>query len=237
MTGLTSGLRTRAAVVVLALSAWMSGCATTVDGTAVRAQDASPQGQSLVEERDLDEILLTPDELDQLLGTLAMEINNEIAEMTDDSSDVSDPDCLGTVYTAEEPVYEGTGFTAVLTRLASEAGDDYEHWVEQTAVVLPSAEAAEKFVDESERTWNGCAGSTVSVYDGEGWHDWELMDVVRNDGIVSQVSENADFGDWQCEHALTAASNVVIEVSACSEQITDEATTLVTKMVAKAADR
>lgn len=222
------------AVVAVAASAWISGCTSVIDGDAVRAAGGPPPGQSPLQEGDLDEFLLSDDELNATLGSSSIEITEQFDEMTDDSDDISDTDCLGAVYTAEEPVYAGTGYTAVRTELAAEPGDDYEHWVEQTAVIVASADEAAKFLDESAQEWDDCAHSAVSVYDGEGWYDWELDDVVRGDGVISQMSSNSDFGDWQCQHAMGTVSNLVAEVSICSERITDEATTVVGEMIAKA---
>lgn len=218
-----------------ALSVWTAACTSVVDGAAVRGDSASPT--AILGEGDLDGILLDDEELNNLLGGSDIEVTDEVDEMTDDSADVSDPDCIGALYTAEEPVYADTGYTAVLTRLASESGDEYEHWVEETAVVMPSAQDAEEFVAESAQQWQGCAGRTVSISDGEDWYDWDLSDAVRTDGILSQRSTALDSIEWQCEHALAAASNVVLEASVCAEQITDEATKLLTEMVAKAAER
>ncbi|OAN36145.1 sensor domain-containing protein [Mycolicibacterium iranicum] len=228
-------VRTGAVLAVAALSVWTAACTSVVDGAAVRGDSASPP--AVLGERDLDGILLDDEELNGLLGGSGIEVTDEVHEMTDDSGDVSDPDCIGALYTAEEPVYAGTGYAAVLTRLASESGDEYAHWVEETAVIMPSAEAAEEFVDKSAQQWQDCAGRTVSVSDGEDWYDWDLSDVVRTDGILSQKSTALDSIEWQCEHALAAASNVVLEASVCAEQITDEATTLLTEMVAKVAER
>ena len=48
------------------------------------------------------------------MGSTQMKLTSELDEMTDHSADVSDPDCLGAVYGAEEdPVYAGTDWTAV----------------------------------------------------------------------------------------------------------------------------
>ena len=85
--------------------------------------------------------------------------------MTDHSGEVSDPDCLGAIYGAEEPVYAGSGWTALRDQIAREPGEDNEHWVEQTAVLYPSAEKAQKFFDESKSSWQRCAGYSVSVDD------------------------------------------------------------------------
>ncbi|MFB1296998.1 sensor domain-containing protein [Mycobacterium sp. pW049] len=220
----------------MALTAvWTAACTSVVEGEPVRGAGAS--STEMLGERDLGDILLDDGELGDVLGSSSIEVTDEVDRMTDDTADVSDPDCIGALYTAEEPVYAGTGYTAVLTWLASESGAEYEHWVEETGVVMPSAAAAEEFIVESEQQWQDCAGRDVSVSDGEDWYDWDLSDAVRAEGILSQRSTAVDSIPWQCEHALVAVSNVVLEASVCAERIDDEATKLLTAMVAKVADR
>lgn len=229
--------RTGPVVLGLAVSLWTAGCTSTVDGTAVRADSAVRQSDSLLTEQDLDEILLDTGELGDLLSSPSIEVTDEIGEMTDSSADVTAPECVGALYSAEEPAYTGTGYTAVLTRLASEAGDDYQHWVEESAVIVPTAQDAEMFVERSAREWDRCAGTPVSISDGEDWFDWELSGVVRDGGIVSQVSTAMDSVEWQCEHTVAAVANVIVEASVCAERVRNEATTVINAMIAKAAER
>jgi hypothetical protein len=226
--------RLGAVVAATVLSAGSVACTSVVDGAAVRGASGTT---TVLGERDLDAILLDDDELNDLLGSSFIEVTDEVGEMTDDTADVSDPECVGALYTAEEPVYADTGYTAVLTRLASESGDEYEHWVEETGVVMPSAEVAEQFVADSATQWQDCGGRAVSVSDGEAWYDWDLSDAVTTGGILSQKSTALDSIEWECEHALVAASNLVLEASVCAERIADEASVLLTEMVAKASQR
>lgn len=226
--------------MVLAVASLMAStvaCTSTVDGTAIRAQGDSAQTTAVLGKQDLDDILLDDDELNDLLDAGLIEVTDEVDEMTDDTDDVSEPECLGALYTAEEPVYQDTGYTAVLTRLASEPEDDYEHWVEETAVVVPSAAAAENFVDDSAAQWENCADRTVSISGGDGWYDWEMGEVTYDGGILRQKSTAVDSVQWECEHAIAAASNAVVEASVCAERIGDEAMTLITEMMAKAVQR
>ncbi len=109
--------------------------------------------------------------------------------------------------------------------------------MEETAVVVPSAEAAEKFVNDSARHWEDCADRTVSISDGEDWYDWELGEVAHDGGILTQKSTAVESVVWQCEHAIAAASNAIIEASVCAERINDEALTVITEMIAKAGQR
>ncbi len=98
-------LRACAVSAVIAVSVLLSGCASTVQGTATRAQGADPRNVPRLDEAELDDILLTIDELNAIVGATQMTLAGELDEMTDHSADVSDLDCLGAVFGAEEPVY------------------------------------------------------------------------------------------------------------------------------------
>lgn len=234
---MTKGASTAAVLAVAALCVWSTACTSTVSGKGVRAAGESPTVTAELDGRDLDDILLDDAELSDLLGSTDIEVTDEGEEMTDDADDVSAPECIGALYSAEEPIYKDTGYTAVLTRLASEPDEDYEHWVEETAVALPSAEAAEKFIEGSAQQWGECAGQTVSISDGEDWYDWELGEVGRDGAVLTQTSTAVDSILWQCEHTIASASNVVIEASVCAERVDGEAMTLIDEMIAKAAER
>jgi hypothetical protein len=125
----------------------------------------------------------------------------------------------------------------VLTRLASESDEDYAHWVEETAVVMSSAEEAVEFIETSAAQWEDCGGRTLSISDGTDSYDWELSEVVRDGDTLSQTSTAMDSVEWQCEHTIAAVSNVVVEASVCAEQVRDEAMALITEMLAKAAQQ
>ena len=56
-------IRPGAVLAVLAVSACVCGCSTTVDGSAIRAEGVSAAVQSHLDAQDLDRILLSDDEL------------------------------------------------------------------------------------------------------------------------------------------------------------------------------
>ena len=142
------GTATRAcAATVIATSVLLSGCVSTVSGTAVRAQHAAPSDVAPLTEAKLDVVLLSVGELNGIMDSTQMEVTSELREMTDHSGEVSDPDCLGAIYGAEDPVYSGSGWTAMRDQVVREPGENDEHWVEQTAVLYPSAEKAQMFFD------------------------------------------------------------------------------------------
>jgi hypothetical protein len=231
------GLRACALGAVLASVVLLSGCVSTVPGTAVRAQNASPIDVPPLDESKLDDVLLSIGELNGVLGSTRMKVTSELETMTDHSADVSDPDCLGAIYGAEEPVYAGSGWTAMRDQVAREPDEDNDHWVEQTAVIYPSAENAQKFFDDSKSSWEDCAGNAISVDDADASYLWQLDDVTAEDTLLTQLTTQEDAEGWACQHALSVVSNLTVEAWACGYSIGDEAATIANEMVANAAKK
>ena len=233
------GTATRACAVgaILAASVLLSGCVSTVSGNAVRAQNAAPIDVPPLTEAKLDDVLLSIGELNGIMGSTQMKVTSELEEMTDHSGEVSDPDCLGSIYGAEEPVYAGSGWTAVRDQVVREPGEDNEHWVEQTAVLYPSAEKAQKFFDDSKASWEKCSGYSVSVDDADATYLWQIDNVTSEDSLITQMTAQEDAGGWACQHGLSVVSNVTVEAWACSYDVKDEAATIANDMVANAAKK
>ena len=120
---------------------------------------------------------------------------------------MSDPDCLGAMFGAEEPVYKGSGWTAVRDVVAREPEEDNDHWVEQTAVLYPQADNANEVLREVQvdvgevrrsrrsrwtpRTPARCGSSATSP---------------RSDGLITQMATQEDADGWGCQHALAVVS-------------------------------
>ena len=221
----------------IAASVLLSGCTSTVSGTAVRAQHAAPVDVPPLTEAKLDDVLLSIGELNGIVGSTRMTVTSDLDEMTDHSADVSDPDCLGAIYGAEEPVYAGSGWTAIRDQVAREPSENNEHWVEQSAVLFPSAEKAKKFFDRAKSSLQGCAGYSVSVDDEDAAYLWEIDSVTVEDTLITQMTAQEDADGWACQHALSVVSNVTVETWACGYSIKDEAATIANEMVANAAKK
>jgi len=170
-------------------------------------------------------------------GHCVSAVTSELKEMTDHSGEVSDPDCLGAIYGAEEPVYAGSGWTAMRDQVAREPGEDNEHWVEQTAVLYPSAEKAQKFFDESKSAWQKCSSYSVSVDNADATYLWQIDNVASEDTLITQMTAQEDANGWACQHAMSRVSNVTVEAWACSYDVKDEAATIANGMVANAAKK
>ena len=203
----------------------------------MREQHAAPIDVPPLTEAKLDGVLLSIGELNDIMGSAKMKVTSELKEMTDHSGEVSDPDCLGAIYGAEEPVYAGSGWTAMRDQVAREPDEDNEHWVEQTAVLYPSAEKAQKFFDESKSAWQKCSSYSVSVDNADATYLWQIDNVASEDTLITQMTAQEDANGWACQHAMSLVSNVTVEAWACSYDVKDEAATIANGMVANAAKK
>jgi hypothetical protein len=210
---------------------------STVSGTALRAQHAAPIDVPSLTEAKLDDLLLSVGELNGIMGSAKMKVTSELQEMTDHSEEVSDPDCLGAIYGAEAPVYDGSGWTAMRDQVVREPGEDNDHWVEQTAVLFPSAGKAQKFFDDSKSSWEKCSGSSVSVENGDATYLWQIDNLTSEDTLITQMTAQEDANGWACQHALSVVSNVTVEAWGCGYSVKDEAATIANEMVANAAKK
>jgi hypothetical protein len=222
---------------VLAASVLLSGCVSTTAGVAVRDTNAvSLKDVPPLDESALERVLLSIDEVNEIMGSTDIEVTSELDEMTNSSETVSDPDCLGAMFGAEEPVYDGSGWTAVRDVVARDPEEDNDHWIEQTAVLYPDAESAKRFFDESRADWENCAGSSLAVDDEDSSSLWEFGDVTAEDGLITQLAMQEDADGWGCQHAMAAVSNMTAETWTCAYSLSDDAATMAVDIVNNAAE-
>jgi hypothetical protein len=229
------GTAARGCTVVVAASVLLSGCVSTVSGTALRAPHAAPIDVPWLTAAKLDGVLLSVSELNDIMGSTKMDVTSKLQEMTDHSAQVSDPDCLGAIYGAEQPVYAGSGWTAMRDQVVREPGEDNDHWVEQTAVLYPSADNSQKFFNDSKSSWEKCSGSSVSVDDSGATYLWQIDNLASEDTVITQMTAQEDANGWACQHALSVVSNLTVEAWGCGYSIKDEAATIANEMVTNAA--
>jgi hypothetical protein len=230
-TWLTCGL---CAVVVTVV-----GCVNTTAGTARPAGTVSPGSSSVPTKSgqpgdSLDHILLSAAEINGIMGATDMQLMDSSNDMADHSGDVSDPQCLGALYNAEDSVYNDTGWKDVADQVLTEPEDDSDHWLEQTVVQFPTAAGAKAFRDASLKQWTDCIGKYVMVDDGEYEFHWQFEGISSDNGTISQTARQSDSDNWACQHALTAVDAYIVEVSACGTALQDEAVTVVNKLAVNA---
>jgi serine/threonine kinase PknH len=186
----------------------------------------------------LSSILLTADDINTIMGASHMQASDVAQDMNNVKDTASNPSCIGALYTAQTSVYAGSGWSGVRDQTLVQRGPDRNtdvghFFVNQAAAVFPSADQAHAFLKTSANNWKGCAGQTVTNTSGNDQIRWSLGDVTGADPkIVQSATQEAGDG-WACQHALSVASNVVVEVQTCSLHINDQASQIADKMVAK----
>jgi serine/threonine kinase PknH len=179
----------------------------------------------------LDSILLSTAEINTAMGTSNIQPTNQVEKMVQMPGTLSNTDCVGALAAIQSSVYEGSGYTAARGQALN--ADDPPHFVYEAAVSFPSTEQAQAFVKTSADKWQACVGQplTVTMPNKKVFH-WNFANVAGAPPKITQVHTQVS-GTRICQHALSAVSNVVIDVVACGAQITGEGSRIADQMAAK----
>lgn len=194
---------------------------------------------TLTTPEQLDGILLSVADISAVMGDSTMhdETNWILKELQlSGGVTLSHPDCLGAFFVVLNELYAGSGQTAVRSQFVS--GDDrngLSYHVNQAAVTFPSVAEASRFVQNSADKWKNCANQTVTETFVSGQPSkWTFASLNGKPPTITlnrvQVGASNNRG---CQHALSAVSNVVIDVDACKWFITNEGGQIADKMAAK----
>ena len=210
--------------MLVAVPVICAGCVGAAAGTTAR------------EAGQLNRLLLSAGEVGAIVGASPLRVASSAEQMSDHSGAVADLGCLGTLYGAEEPVYSGSGWSAVRDEVLRDPGPGNQHWIEQAVVLFGSAGAAEKFFATSREQWAGCATAPL-ITTGTGTRPsiWNLHRVSNaGDALIDQDSEQQNTNGWACQHAMGVAANLVSEVFACGYSVTDEASRILDRILRNA---
>lgn len=208
-----------------------SGCATTTAGTALPPAQLPPTPGTLPA------LLLPAAEVGQAMGAPGLVVTREATAPWNDVAHLPDapPGCLAVAGAAQQAEYAGTGWTALHARVLREppAASAWAHFAVQSAVLFPSAEAAEVFFAASRRRWAGCSDRELtyaqSLVPPQVWTvgpvsaDHEML-------AVSRVERSPQ--KWSCQRALTVHENVAVDVEACSLNGPSTAATTIARAIA-----
>jgi hypothetical protein len=166
-----------------------------------------------VVERELDDLLLNPEQISPVMGAKDMAVTRRHDAMSDDSAIMKPIECLAIDGVAQAPVYANSGFTAVRDRALND-GDNFTHYAEQAVVLFPTVKLARVFLIASALRWPACHGYT-HVQSGT---EWTVGPISDTNGALSVIAtqQNARAGGWACGRALALKNNVIIDVNTCS---------------------
>ena len=171
-------------------------------------------------------LVLTPAEIDSLLGVTGSKSKEKIDKLSTDAPPTSAawkfPDeCLYVLGPAETPVYAGSGNTAVggdddVTSL----NNDQDFELAQALVLFPSAKEANDFFTTSSQRWPACADRQFTMPASADLPElsWKTGPLSNANGTLSvTVTNTVNFSSPPTiitfQRALTVHNNVAIDIA------------------------
>jgi PknH-like extracellular domain len=166
-----------------------------------------------VVERELDALLLAPEQISLVMGAKDMAITRRHDAMSDDNATMKPEECLAIDGAAQARVYANSGFTAVRDQALND-GDNFTHYAEQAVVLFPTVKLARVFLIASALRWPACHGYTHI----QSRTEWTIGPISDTNGALSVIAtqQEARAGGWACGRALALKNNVIIDVNTCS---------------------
>ncbi len=220
---------TAAAVGMLVAGCGSSNQAGTNSTTTVTSLIPRP-----VVERELESMLLTPAQINPLMGATDMAVIRKHDAMSDDSATMKPSECLAIDGSAQAPVYANSGFTAERDQALND-GNNFTHYAEQAVVLFPTAKQARSFFIASGLRWPACHQYTHT----QSRTQWIVGPISDDNGALSTIStqQEAKTGGWGCGRALAVKNNVIVDVNTCSANPANSAVDIANQIVAKVAAR
>jgi PknH-like extracellular domain len=181
-------------------------------------------------ERELNGLLLSPEQINPVVGATQIAITRKHDAMSDDSATMQPRECLAIDGTAQAQVYADSGFTAVRDQALND-GDNFTHYAEQAVVLFPTAKQASVFFVASGLHWPACHRYT-HVQSGS---EWNAGPISNADGVISTIAtqDNAKAGGWACGRALVLKNNVIVDINTCSADPKNSAVDIARQIAAK----
>lgn len=147
------------------------------------------------------------------------------------------PECGEIQAPALDSELDNSGWIGVRTQSLQDP-KGAEHLNHSAAIYFPTAKAASDFAAKQAQAWTKCNGATLHVTtnrlpDGT----WTAGTATNHDGMLSITNTEEGGRGWQCQRALTARNNIVIDVRSCGNNRTDQAPKIATHMADRVGPR
>jgi PknH-like protein len=202
----------------------LMSCAQEVSG--------SPVKSNAMFSVDLGTVLLDAHEIDEVMGTSGSDVQDE-GNAPDDTIEAIPPECHGVIYIAGEPEYAPTNFTAMRWRIVGAANVST---VVEMVAQLPSVAKADEFIDKQTKAWAGCADKVITSRDKVGTSTTQqrvTAVTARPHIVIASIDMSSETPCQHGQHLLQALSNVILDVSACRYNYSDQAEAIASKLAAK----
>jgi hypothetical protein len=224
-----------AAVGTIGICILTAGCHSQTDQRAKPSTTTSTTKKAPppVAEGALKEFLLTPEQINAVMGAADMKVTNSRTGMSDDSATMTPRECLAVDGSAQAQVYANSGFMAESDQtLNLQEGDNLTRFAEQAAVLFPTAKQAGDFFTASAQQWQACHEYTHI----QSKTRWTVGAISNASGVLSTISTLQDppSTGWKaCGRALAVKNNVVIDVNTCSVDPKNSAVDIANQIAAK----
>jgi hypothetical protein len=194
----------------------------------------APPTKQLLTQSALPNLLLGSPEVDAVLGVTGSRTDKASESLQEDPTLGLGPkgftfpeECLYITGPALAPVYANAGTTGAQGErisVPSPEANDSSPDANQFVVAFGSTQQASAFFDTSAQRWPACANRQGSVPNGEKTpgFEWKVGPVSNANGVLSttvsvSLSKNGQPVTKTCQRALTARSNIVIDVDGCRQ--------------------
>lgn len=225
-----------AAVVIAGICIFTAGCHSQPNQgakTSTTTRTTTTKAPPPVASDALKGFLLSPDQINAVMGTTDMKVTNSRDELSDDSATMTPKECLAIDTSAQAQVYAKSGFIAVRDKtLNRQEGDNLTHFAEQAVVLFPTAKQASAFFTASAQQWQACHDYTHV----QSRTHWTVGAISNANGVLSTMSTLQDppSTGWKaCGRALTVRNNVIIDVNTCSVDPKNSAVDIANQIAAK----
>ena len=223
-----------ATFAVAGIGILVAGCGAGSNQPSVKPSTTTSLIPRPVVARELDALLLSPEQINPLMGATELAITRKHDAMSDDSATMQPRECLAIDGAAQAQVYDGSGFSAMRDEALND-GNSFTHYAEQAVVLFPTAKQAKVFFIASGLRWPACHQYTHT----QSGTEWTVGEISDSDGALSTIAtqQHAKAGGWACGRALAVKNNVIVDVNTCSANPANSAVDIANQIVAKAATR
>ena len=241
-----------AAVAVAAIGLLVAGCDSNKSSPASSSTTTTTTTSSKppVAQAALGSFLLSPAEIDSLLGTTGMASQQKFDKPLDDNGKQHwaqgwtwPADCIYALGPAEGPVVADSKFTAVSgdddTAPLPPGSTDINSEVTQAVILFPSADDAKSFFTTSAQRWQACSNRQFTS-SGDGTPDlaWKVGPISTANATLSATlsmsgTQNGTTQTMGCQRALTVRNNVAIDAFVCRNDAGDTGVQVANQIASK----
>lgn len=187
----------------------------------------TPATPTTVAESSIDNLLLTPDEMNKTMGVTGMVGRPPKDGMDDHRNLLPNLNCLGVWQIDESVIYSkdgndlksGQDWKAVRQQtLQVPDSDQWNYLAAQSVVYFPTSDAARNFFNRSAARWAKCTNHHVNIrLNDKPLPKWLSGDLEHTDTkLAMPIMRGTGPETRWCQHVVQLVANLIIDVEACT---------------------